>query len=78
MTITMVDHVQESRKSTNIYLNPDVAEHLAAELLVVARVVRHSRMPRKFVRIVILNKTAKPDIQVHPYEAKTTRTRKKK
>jgi hypothetical protein len=56
----MVKRITESEEATNIYLTNTVALHLAHRLIRTAE-------KQAGVRIVILNKGTKPDIQVFPY-----------
>lgn len=60
MPKTMVTHVQESSKATNIYLTNEVAEHL------IIKMVQALRNGKTGVRISILNKDTGPDISAHP------------
>lgn len=62
MAKTMVKRIQESASATNIYLENEVALHLAHRLIRMAE-------KKSGVRIVILNKDeGRPDIQVFAYD----------
>ncbi len=63
MSKTMVSRIQESKNATNIYLTNEVARHLAER-------IRRSVGKNSGIRLVILNKGDKPDIQVFPYPIK--------
>jgi hypothetical protein len=60
---TLVSRIQESRKATNIYLTNEVALYLAAR-------IKSQAGKNTGIRVVILNKDDRPDIQVFAYPVK--------